>query len=69
MVIHGVDDAIVGVEHAAANAEAMGAEMVVMEGTGHAPHLREPVKVNLLIDRFVASLDRSNSSDEGRQAP
>jgi pimeloyl-ACP methyl ester carboxylesterase len=69
LVIHGVDDAIVGIEHAAANADTLGAEMVVMAGTGHAPHVREPVKVNLLIDRFVASLDRSSGSEQGRQTP
>jgi pimeloyl-ACP methyl ester carboxylesterase len=69
LVIHGLDDAIVGTEHAASNAEALGAEMVLLEGAGHAPHVREPVKVNLLIDRFVASLDRSSRSEQGRRVP
>lgn len=56
LVIHGTDDAIAGLGRAEENAEALGAEMAVLEGAGHAPHVREPVKVNLLIDRFVGSL-------------
>jgi pimeloyl-ACP methyl ester carboxylesterase len=34
-------------------AELTGGELVVMEGAGHLPHARDPVRVNLEIDRFL----------------
>ena len=37
----------------AAFAEQTGGELVVLEGSGHAPHVRDPVKVNLLLRDFV----------------
>jgi pimeloyl-ACP methyl ester carboxylesterase/predicted glycosyltransferase len=53
LVIHGEGDAIVSVTRGAALAEQTGGELVVLEGSGHAPHLRDPVKVNLLLRDFV----------------
>jgi pimeloyl-ACP methyl ester carboxylesterase len=37
-------------------AEATGGVLVVVEGAGHIPLARDPVKVNLLIREFVESL-------------
>jgi pimeloyl-ACP methyl ester carboxylesterase len=37
-------------------AEATGGALVVLEGAGHIPLARDPVKVNLLIREFVESL-------------
>ena len=37
-------------------AEQTGGRLVVLEGSGHAPHIRDPVKVNLLIREFLDSL-------------
>jgi pimeloyl-ACP methyl ester carboxylesterase/predicted glycosyltransferase len=54
LVIHGDGDAIVSLTRGAAFAEHVGGELVVLEGSGHAPHLRDPVKVNLLLRDFVA---------------
>jgi pimeloyl-ACP methyl ester carboxylesterase/predicted glycosyltransferase len=54
LVIHGEDDAITSVTRGAALAEQTGGELVVLEGSGHAPHVRDPVKVNLLLRDFVA---------------
>jgi pimeloyl-ACP methyl ester carboxylesterase len=34
-------------------AELTGGELLVLEGAGHLPHARDPVKINLEIDRFV----------------
>jgi predicted glycosyltransferase len=34
-------------------AEQTGGDLVVLEGSGHAPHIRDPVKVNLLLRDFV----------------
>ena len=56
LVIHGEEDAITSVTRGAALAEQCGGQMVVLEGSGHAPHLRDPVKVNLLIREFLESL-------------
>jgi pimeloyl-ACP methyl ester carboxylesterase/predicted glycosyltransferase len=52
LVVHGEGDAIASVTRGAALAEQTGGELVVLEGSGHAPHLRDPVKVNLLLRDF-----------------
>jgi pimeloyl-ACP methyl ester carboxylesterase len=56
LVIFGERDAITSVTRGAAFAEQTGGELVVLEGSGHAPHIRDPVKVNLLIREFLESL-------------
>jgi pimeloyl-ACP methyl ester carboxylesterase/predicted glycosyltransferase len=53
IVIHGVDDRIRSVESGAALAELLGATFVPLAGSGHAPHGRDPVKVNLILRDFV----------------
>src|SRR5262249_9666402 len=53
LVIHGDRDAIASVTRGAAMAEQTGGALVVLEGSGHAPHIRDPVKVNLLLRDFV----------------
>jgi pimeloyl-ACP methyl ester carboxylesterase/predicted glycosyltransferase len=53
LVIHGDGDAITSVTRGAAMAEQTRGELVVLEGSGHAPHIRDPVKVNLLLRDFV----------------
>ena len=55
VVIHSENDEIDSFSRGAAFAEQTGAELVVLEGSGHAPHLRDPVKVNLLISEFLES--------------
>jgi pimeloyl-ACP methyl ester carboxylesterase len=55
LVIHGDGDAIGSTTRGAAMAEETGGELVVFEGSGHAPHVRDPVKVNLLLHEFIAS--------------
>jgi pimeloyl-ACP methyl ester carboxylesterase/predicted glycosyltransferase len=54
LVIHGANDAITSVSRGAAFAEQTRGDLVVLEESGHAPHLRDPVKVNLLLRDFVA---------------
>jgi pimeloyl-ACP methyl ester carboxylesterase len=56
LVIQGEADAITSVTRSEAFAEQTGGELVVLEGSGHAPHIRDPVKVNLLIREFLESL-------------
>jgi pimeloyl-ACP methyl ester carboxylesterase len=56
LVIHGGHDRLNSVTRGAAMAEQTGGELVVLEGSGHAPHMRDPVKVNLLIREFLEPL-------------
>jgi pimeloyl-ACP methyl ester carboxylesterase len=53
LVIQGTDDAITGSGRGIALAEATGGKLVLLAGSGHAPHVRDPVKVNLLIKQFA----------------
>jgi pimeloyl-ACP methyl ester carboxylesterase len=53
LVIHGDIDQQVGVRHGVAVAQLTGGELVTFEGSGHAPHVRDPVVVNTLLRDFV----------------
>ncbi len=54
LVLHGDDDRIRPLASGRAVAEATGGELVVMEGSGHLPHARDPVRVNRLLRDFLA---------------
>jgi pimeloyl-ACP methyl ester carboxylesterase/predicted glycosyltransferase len=54
LVIQGSEDAITGPGRGIALAEAAAADLVMLEGSGHGPHVRDPVKVNLLLREFAA---------------
>ena len=60
LVIQGTEDAIVGPEAGPRLAAALGdrARLVELAGSGHCPHARDPVKVNVLIREFVEGLQR-----------
>jgi pimeloyl-ACP methyl ester carboxylesterase/predicted glycosyltransferase len=66
LVIHGEGDAIASWTRGAALAEQTGGELVVLEGSGHAPHLRDPVKVNLLLREFAVPPQRPARWPRGR---
>jgi pimeloyl-ACP methyl ester carboxylesterase/predicted glycosyltransferase len=53
LVIQGTDDAITGPSRGIALSEATGGELVLLEGSGHGPHVRDPVRVNLLLRDFA----------------
>jgi pimeloyl-ACP methyl ester carboxylesterase/predicted glycosyltransferase len=53
LVIQGTEDAITGPGRGTALAEATGGDLVLLEGSGHGPHVRDPVKVNLLLRDFT----------------
>ena len=53
LVIHGDADLIRPHAQGAALAEATGGTLVTLEGAGHLPQARDPVKVNLLLRDFV----------------
>ncbi len=54
LVIHGDEDAIVPHERGRALADATGGTLVALDGPGHGPHARDPVKVNRLLREFVS---------------
>ena len=53
LVIHGSDDAVRPCASGARLAELANGTLTVLEGSGHLPHARDPVKVNLLLRDFV----------------
>jgi pimeloyl-ACP methyl ester carboxylesterase len=56
LVVHGDDDRVRPHAVGAAVAELTGGTLVTVEGGGHCPQARHPVRVNLLIREFVESL-------------
>lgn len=56
LVIHGDADLISGVSGGRRLAAALGAQLVILAGSGHDPLGRDPVKVNILIRDFVRSV-------------
>ena len=60
LVIHGDADVISGLSGARRLAAALGAQLVVLAGSGHDPLGRDPVKVNVLIRDFVRRIERSS---------
>jgi pimeloyl-ACP methyl ester carboxylesterase len=70
LVIQGSEDAVVGPARGAAVAAAMPrAQLITLEGCGHAPHLRDPVITNLLIRDFVSSCGAAASAAAGSVHP
>ena len=53
LVIHGTEDAVRPYGSGAALAELLGGPLVTMDGSGHNPHIRDPVKVNLILRAFI----------------
>jgi pimeloyl-ACP methyl ester carboxylesterase/predicted glycosyltransferase len=53
LVVHGSDDQVVGLNGGKRLAEALGCELVIFEGSGHLPDVREPVRFNQLVHDFV----------------
>jgi pimeloyl-ACP methyl ester carboxylesterase/predicted glycosyltransferase len=53
LVIHGTEDAIQPYGSGAALAELLDGPLATMVGSGHNPHIRDPVKVNLILREFI----------------
>ena len=53
LVIHGTDDRIMPAEQGQRVAELTGGDLVLLEGAGHGPIGRQPVRLNLLIKEFA----------------
>lgn len=60
LLIHGVDDYIVPIAVSEELARLTDGQLVTMEGAGHIPLARDPVRVNLLLKEFI---DRSNAEE------
>jgi pimeloyl-ACP methyl ester carboxylesterase len=56
LVVHGSHDAIRSHAQGVALAERTRGALVTLEGSGHFPHTRDPVRVNLLIRQFVVGI-------------
>jgi pimeloyl-ACP methyl ester carboxylesterase len=56
LVVHGADDRVRPHAAGVAVAELAGGDLVTIEGGGHCPQARHPVRINLLIREFVESL-------------
>ncbi len=59
LVIQGRADPIAGPGRGIALAEATAGDLVLLEGSAHGPHVRDPVKVNLLLRDFALPARRS----------
>ncbi len=55
LVIHGDEDRITPLHRAEALAAATEGALLTLEGSGHGPHARDPVKVNLAIAAFLSA--------------
>lgn len=54
LIVHGDDDRIVPITYSQLLAAARPDwDFVTLEGSGHAPHVRDPVQVNLMIRKFL----------------
>ena len=55
LVIHGDEDRVRPHAQGAALAQATGGVLVTLEGSGHLPEVRDPVRINLLLHEFLAA--------------
>jgi pimeloyl-ACP methyl ester carboxylesterase/predicted glycosyltransferase len=57
LVVHGTDDAIAPLHRGETLAEVLGAPFVPIEGAGHCPQARRPVRLNRMITDFAARFE------------
>jgi pimeloyl-ACP methyl ester carboxylesterase len=69
LVIHGTADAIRPYSSGVALAELTGGRLYTMEGSGHCPHGRRPVEVNLEIRGFAESVAAAAATSSAAAAP
>jgi hypothetical protein len=65
LVVHGDEDAVRPLAIGERLAELTGGTLVTMAGAGHAPHVRDPVRFNLLLREFIDSLAPAPSARRG----
>jgi pimeloyl-ACP methyl ester carboxylesterase/predicted glycosyltransferase len=69
VVVHGTDDRIIPHEAGARLAELTGGTLVTFEGSGHAPHGREPVAVNRVLDETLSGVTGPRPARRRERAP
>ncbi len=69
LVIHGDADAITPLARGRQLARLSGTQLVVMPGSGHEPHCRDPRRTNRLIGEFLAATDQRSESGISVQEP
>jgi len=67
LVLHGTDDAVRPLIVGEEMAEVTRGSLVALEGSGHCPHVRDPVRVNLLLREFIAPRPAPRSWARGRR--
>jgi pimeloyl-ACP methyl ester carboxylesterase/predicted glycosyltransferase len=67
LVIHGTDDAVRPFVAGEELARQTGGELVALEGSGHGPHARDPVRVNLLLREFAVPRPAPGRWTRGRR--
>jgi len=65
LVIQGSEDRIVSPQCGAALAASTRGALLTLEGCGHGPHARDPVKVNLAIAEFLTTIARCGAGRRG----
>jgi pimeloyl-ACP methyl ester carboxylesterase len=65
LVIHGTGDEVRAYGQGVALAQRTGGALATFEGAGHFPHIRDPVKVNLLLKDFVDRLAGTTQPTRG----
>ncbi len=68
LVLHGTEDLIRPHAQGAALADATGGELVTLEGSGHLPNARDPVRVNRLLYDFLSERERPRRRQVVRRA-
>jgi pimeloyl-ACP methyl ester carboxylesterase/predicted glycosyltransferase len=63
LVIHGTDDRVSPRKRGEILANLTGGELLVLDGAGHIPLARDPVQINLAIERFANTVRRSRLAD------
>ena len=67
LVVHGTDDAVRPFVVGEELARRMDGALVALEGSGHCPHARDPVRVNLLLRDFIAPRPAPRTWTRGRR--
>lgn len=65
LAIHGTDDRIIPAARSARLAELTRGRLALLVGSGHGPHVRDPVKVNELLREFCAGLGGARGTGGG----
>jgi len=69
LVIHGDEDEIVLRDNGAALADLTSGRLLTMEGSGHCPHVRDPVAVNLALRDFLLPAPAPSAHRRGVRPP